>query len=246
MFTLLRRIRMSMVQTGSVSKYLLYAVGEISLVVIGILIALQVNNWNEERKNQNKERIMLETLLSDLKNNEELIEQGFADYRVKIELSEEIAHLFGREEPEVDPVFLDSLIYWWAEYTALELVNASIISLASSDRLELLQNELLKQEIVRYPTYIELYKEREELARSIVINDIRPNIEKHISLQKWWNIQETFPSDYAELFDDRQISNNYLNRLFQTSDAVIRLEKLKSANNSLIMAINEELDDRFD
>lgn len=49
MITLFRRIRQKLIDSGSVTKYLLYATGEILLVVIGILIALQVNNWNEER-----------------------------------------------------------------------------------------------------------------------------------------------------------------------------------------------------
>jgi hypothetical protein len=44
---LFRRIREKLIASGSITKYLLYAIGEILLVVIGILIALQVNNWNE-------------------------------------------------------------------------------------------------------------------------------------------------------------------------------------------------------
>ncbi|MFN1835238.1 DUF6090 family protein [Balneola sp. MJW-20] len=53
MITLFRRIRQKLIDSGSVTKYLLYALGEILLVVIGILIALQVNEWNEKRKNEN-------------------------------------------------------------------------------------------------------------------------------------------------------------------------------------------------
>ena len=52
MITLFHRIRQRFIESGSVTKYLLYAIGEILLVVIGILIALQVNNWNEERLQQ--------------------------------------------------------------------------------------------------------------------------------------------------------------------------------------------------
>ena len=242
MIKFFRKIRQQLLTENKFSRYLLYAVGEIVLVVIGILIALQINNINEERKNRKKEKVMLETLLSDLKNNKELIKEGLIDYDVKIKLSEEMANLFGKSQNTDTIAYRDSLIYWSAEYTAIELISTSIISLATSDRLELLQNEILKQQLLRYPTYIELYKEREEVVRSIVINEIRPNIEKHISMQKWWNIPESFQSDYYELFDDRQISNNYLNRLFQTNDAIGRLEKLSIANDSLISAISIELE----
>ncbi|NJN49867.1 MAG: hypothetical protein HC798_00105 [Polaribacter sp.] len=50
------------------SKYLKYAIGEIVLVVIGILIALQINNWNEERKNKTEEKQVLSSLLANLKD----------------------------------------------------------------------------------------------------------------------------------------------------------------------------------
>ena len=51
-----------MLGSGATGKYLLYAIGEIALVVIGIVIALQINNWNEWRK----DRIMESALLSQL------------------------------------------------------------------------------------------------------------------------------------------------------------------------------------
>ena len=51
------------------SKYLKYAIGEIVLVVIGILIALQINNWNEERKAKLKEHAILKNFVQDLKSD---------------------------------------------------------------------------------------------------------------------------------------------------------------------------------
>ena len=52
MLTFFRRIRKGLLGSGQARKYLLYAIGEIALVVIGILIALQINNWNEWRKDR--------------------------------------------------------------------------------------------------------------------------------------------------------------------------------------------------
>ena len=57
---------MSESKTG---KYLKYAIGEIILVVIGILIALQINNWNEQRKDRIKEQVILKQLQEDYKAN---------------------------------------------------------------------------------------------------------------------------------------------------------------------------------
>jgi hypothetical protein len=58
-----------MIKENRVSKYLLYAIGEIILVVIGILIALQINNWNEGRKDRIEEQVFLEQLHKEFKNN---------------------------------------------------------------------------------------------------------------------------------------------------------------------------------
>lgn len=85
MLAFFRKIRKKLLSQNRVTQYLAYAIGEIILVVIGILIALQVNNWNENRK-ANKARIeFTHTLLAELKKdslqlNEELID---IDQRLK-------------------------------------------------------------------------------------------------------------------------------------------------------------------
>jgi Family of unknown function (DUF6090) len=65
MIKFFRHIRKEQMETGKTGKYLKYAIGEIVLVMIGILLALQVNNWNEERITKNKEI----EILKDFKTN---------------------------------------------------------------------------------------------------------------------------------------------------------------------------------
>jgi len=57
MVTIFSRVREKLIASGSVTKYLLYATGEVLLVVIGILLALQVNNWNEQRKDAMRSKL---------------------------------------------------------------------------------------------------------------------------------------------------------------------------------------------
>jgi len=71
MLKFFRTIRKKLIEQDNIRKYLLYAIGEILLVVIGILIALQVNNWNEERKDKLKETALVSQLHSDLLQTEE-------------------------------------------------------------------------------------------------------------------------------------------------------------------------------
>ena len=63
MIKFFRKIRQSLLTENKFSKYLLYAIGEIILVVIGILIALQINNWNDNRKS----RIKIDQILKNVR-----------------------------------------------------------------------------------------------------------------------------------------------------------------------------------
>jgi len=88
MIKFFRRIRQNLLSEGKTGTYLKYAIGEIILVVIGILIALQINNWNEQRKEQNlvenfidrvrldinKDKIELARIIEIQKNNKQHIE----------------------------------------------------------------------------------------------------------------------------------------------------------------------------
>ncbi|MFY0627034.1 MAG: hypothetical protein JXR07_12110 [Reichenbachiella sp.] len=64
-----RKIRQKLLTENKFSKYLIYAIGEIILVVIGILIALSINNWNENRKDKVREKATLYKFMQDLKSD---------------------------------------------------------------------------------------------------------------------------------------------------------------------------------
>ena len=69
MIKFFRKIRYDLMEKNKTGKYLKYAIGEIILVVIGILIALSINNWNELRKDREKEQLFLHKLSSNLSDD---------------------------------------------------------------------------------------------------------------------------------------------------------------------------------
>ena len=75
MIKFFRKIRQNLLSEGKTGKYLKYAFGEIFLVVIGILIALQINNWNEVQKGKMKATTILKAIRSDMVKDLELIEE---------------------------------------------------------------------------------------------------------------------------------------------------------------------------
>ena len=69
MIKFFRRLRMKFLSENKLSKYLLYAIGEIVLVVIGILIALQINNWNETKIKEKQKQVYINSLIGNLKQD---------------------------------------------------------------------------------------------------------------------------------------------------------------------------------
>ena len=69
MLRLFSNIRKSLINEGRTSRYVRYAVGEFLLIVAGILVALQIQNWNEERKQEQERRELIEGLITDFRTN---------------------------------------------------------------------------------------------------------------------------------------------------------------------------------
>jgi hypothetical protein len=85
MIKLFRNIRKKLLKEGKTTKYFKYAIGEIVLVVIGILIALQINNWNETRKEKIAEENFFENVLIDLEKDEVKLKYYREFYTKRIE-----------------------------------------------------------------------------------------------------------------------------------------------------------------
>ena len=81
MIKFFRKIRQNLLMENKTGKYFKYAIGEILLVVIGILIALSINNWNELRKAKIKENVLYQNILIDLDNEEKIINYALFNYR---------------------------------------------------------------------------------------------------------------------------------------------------------------------
>src|SRR6056297_3306833 len=95
MLRFFRHIRKSFTEQNKIRTYLLYAIGEILLVVIGILIALQVNNWNEQRSREAKEIEILETfeleLTSSLNRLNEILQYNRQNKNKMLQLEQHLS-----------------------------------------------------------------------------------------------------------------------------------------------------------
>ena len=102
MIKFFRRIRQNLLNDGKTGKYVQYAIGEILLVVIGILIALSINNWNENRKTEKEIQNLLAALRTDLIQDTHLIAERQPFIVAQYELNESLRARVAKSNATVD------------------------------------------------------------------------------------------------------------------------------------------------
>ena len=145
MLTLLRKIRKSLIGSGSSKQYLLYAIGEIALVVIGILIALQINNWNERSKEREKEYQILIEINENITVTKKAIENSLNENLQNIEYYQFLAEAVKNDAPysiKMDTAF-GYLPYWDTPY----LTETTYQNLKNTD-INIISNTSLRKEVV--------------------------------------------------------------------------------------------------
>ncbi|SNS50978.1 hypothetical protein SAMN05421640_0451 [Ekhidna lutea] len=249
MLFLLRKIRRKLLAQNKVTSYLFYAIGEILLVVIGILIAVQIDGWNDQRKVMTEEEGYLKRLIAENKQDIGNFSRLIEDLNVAMQ-SIDIFCATLNDKSASDSVIL---------YTAQEYMNyGSIVPLFSSSRstfddlsntgnLKVISNITLRDQIIHH------YAEVLEVQKRMNINS-----DWALALDMAF-INETYGMKYvpitAHLFPTktkRQLANELRKNKFQyinnaavgywaDTDALNLLNALKQKSNELIIQIENEL-----
>ena len=136
-------------ETGKTSKYFKYAIGEIILVVIGILIALSINNWNESRKETIQEQFILKRLSTDITSDISQVsnEIGLIDKNTE-ELKFCIDVILQKKDASIS-VFRDnlkSMLY----LISFDQNKTTFNNIISSGQIEYIKNQNLTDSITKY------------------------------------------------------------------------------------------------
>ena len=154
MIKFFRQIPYKLMNENKTSKYFKYAIGEIILVVIGILIALQINNWNQNRTNENLEAKYQVRLLEDLKE-EKAIMEATLNYseEVKRHAKKAITLFENPLKNEEDPA--EGLIdfYQASQIQSPASAKSTYQELIASGQINLIKNDDLKTSLIRYYEY---------------------------------------------------------------------------------------------
>jgi hypothetical protein len=201
-----------MIKENNVSKYFLYAVGEIVLVVIGILIALQINSKKEEIKNRKVEQSILNNLKEDFNKNQQEIEVLiFANAKYHRNLNRFIEIL--KTNPKDIKVKIDDTLSIVAIAAPTYIPTTSTIDvIISTGNIDLIKNEQLKVLISRFKREVADLSEDEKDVR------ILANIQICPLLGQYNDMIDVYQNTYAYTVD--------------------RFNKIKLSSSSMILNSN--------
>jgi hypothetical protein len=140
-------------------KYFKYAIGEIILVVIGILIALQINNWNEDKKERLEEQELLTQLHSEFGSNLEQLNQKIAMREMMISSSLKLLNYIDNLQSRNN----DSILKHAGQIVIAPTFDPIVNDIVSSGRIQLLQNGKLKEKLSRWTSEIVQVTEEEQV-----------------------------------------------------------------------------------
>lgn len=158
MIKLFRKIRLNLLSEGKTGKYLKYAIGEIALVVIGILIALAINDWNEKRKIEKQIISYMEDLIDDLRSDVNQYDINLDYYKKDIESNERLFFKDDYRQLDVDSISRLTNKYYLIEKTSLQtyekIKNAGLTEALGSKETNKAVNDYYNLDIPFYKTVL--------------------------------------------------------------------------------------------
>ena len=149
MIKFFRNIRQNLLMKNQIGKYYKYAFGEIVLVVIGILIALSINNWNEARKNEIKQSILIKNIIEDLRLDSIHINKSLSEVENQKSLVDDLIAKSLNKEKKLNHKLI-GLLRFSSDFRPISQKNHSVsVSNLDDDYIrEVLQNYFIEEDKV--------------------------------------------------------------------------------------------------
>lgn len=166
MISFFRKIRKNFLNRNKFSSYLLYAGGEVLLIVIGILIALAINNWNQHRIIRQKEHFYLEGLKGEFERSKIKLQNLIAINRTNYSESKKILAYINTEQKPVNEEELSRLLFTsFSNEIAYNPNNSVLNELINSGRLEDISNAELRMYLTNWESMIQSIHRQENTLR---------------------------------------------------------------------------------
>jgi len=242
MIKFFRQIRQSLLSEGKTGKYLKYAFGEIILVMIGILLALQVNNWNENRKAVKAQKRLLINLYEDLGSDSIFLEDNRQSLLRIIKTQRQIQAVRKGQLKSTDINSPQSI--------RGSFRNSSITKENHPDIATKVFNETLKEEIRAYYRLITSLENSYYQYDNVVKQTIRPYLAKNLVLNPDFLFENQNQSDNPNILNLEQFyliikRDDFGQILFESNlkanETVAFFDQLLEANSNLRQSIQNKI-----
>ena len=156
------------------SKYLFYVIGEIIIVIIGILLALQVDTWNTQREEREEAQVFLERLKNEFLDNREQMVQKISMRSLALESARELLRYVDGKSSDYTRFQLDSLLANALPVYTFDPSQGVLNQLTSTDKLTLMRSEALNDKLSNWNSMIQDFKGDEDMYNSYNHNHFRP------------------------------------------------------------------------
>ncbi len=176
MIKFFKNIRKANLKEGKMANYLKYAIGEIVLVVIGILIALQINNWNEKQKERILEKKYLLRLVEEFNTDLDNITSNINAIKKRKERAEFIMKTIDNPQLAEDSAnyFVKSIEY--AGYTSFPVISDNTFEeIKSSGKLSLITNESIRGALQQYYSWTSKRNQYNFIREDIQLSYLKEN-----------------------------------------------------------------------
>jgi len=237
-----RKLRRAFIEQQKLTKYLTYALGEIILVVLGILIALQINNSNEERKSAEAEQRLLKDLNTEFRENLKQLEIDMKRLKEGRKSTGILLGLMAQEEPDVEGYVLDTLLSSHLTQPTWDLSVFMLEELKNSGGFGKIKNRKLKNALLDWERFYSNVQEIEKDFNRSFIEQVQ-FLKEHGSLREIdqhnpvWDLGPSIlPNRNKALLKDYKFEN-YLDDFYIVSSDV--LQAYSSAREKLKVIIEE-------
>lgn len=234
MFRLIQKIRSQIIKKSGVRKYVGYAIGELILVVFGILIALQINNWNEERIEQRQITEYAHALIKDMERDLAMAEVIMFEVNLLIEKIDTLASYV--ENKSVDQMSNIDLFYLMRKpfYRPYSWNRTALEQIKSSGALRQMKNQQLVEKISAYEALT--YHLEGDFDYDRTVGTTALALASRVVDMSYVNVHEVFPPGELESYS---FPNSKLHEAFRNTNRSLLTDEIKdikiAVNSYLIL-----------
>ena len=233
MLTFLKKIRRDLLSGGKFQRYLLYAFGEIVLVVIGILIALQIDNWNDRRLENLESLEVYKSVRQQIgEDREELLEVRKYNNERALAYKRANQIISMKETSKTDSLALFAMIL--AQYSDFHRDGSAYQNLATSGKLDYLKNSRITNKLQQLDMTYTYVNNLEAMHWDIIIHNLSPQLRSVVNYN-------TFKPVNPDRLYEVELQNIFVESIYMTAYKEDAYRRAISEIDTLLVLIDQEI-----